>query len=333
MMKQSSYEVVRRAITFEKPDRLPVMMPTIGVSDVHSVKWNQIGTGDESLPQTLDEWGCLWRRTEVQNMGQVTGHPLEDWSALKSYRWPDADDSGFYEGMEAQFEDSQGKFILTHIFMLLFERMHSLRGFNNTLIDLAQGDERIEMLADRIVEYDLALIENIARRFPDQIHALKSTDDWGTELSTIISPALWDEFFRPRYQKLFDAIHEKGWFTWLHSCGRITGVLDGLIEIGLDVVNLQQPRVLGIEDFGKRFAGRICFESLCDIQHTLPFKRMKEIAQEADLLLQHWTTPEGGFILGDYGAGEAIGVSVEKRLGMLDTFQHLDPWRTAREGS
>lgn len=322
-MTQESYEVVRRAIAFERPDRLPVMMPKIGVSDVHSVKWNQIGVGDESLPQSVDEWGCRWTRTEVQNMGQVTEHPLEEWSALKSYRWPDADDPSLYEGMEEQFEGSDRKFILTHIFMLLFERMHSLRGFANTLIDLIQGDQRIEMLADRIIEYDLVLIENISRRFPGQIHALKGTDDWGTELSTFISPLLWDSFFRPRYQKLFNAIHQQGWFAWLHSCGCIKGVLDGLIEVGLDVINLQQPRVLGIEGFGRRFAGRICFESLCDIQHTLPFKDVEEIEREAGLLLQHWATPEGGFILGDYGAGEAIGVSIEKRMSMLEAFRKL----------
>jgi len=183
------------------------------------------------------------------------------------------------------------------------------------------------MLADRIVEYDIGLIRNISRRFPGQIHALKDADDWGTELSTIISPNLWDEFFRHRYRKLIDAIHQEGWFTWLHSCGRVTGVLDGLIEIGLDVINLQQPRVLGIEEFGGRFAGRICFESLCDIQHTLPFKGMEDVEQEADLLLQHWTTPKGGFILGDYGTSEAIGVSIEKRIGMLEAFQRSDPWK------
>ena len=53
-MAQSSYEVVRRAIQFQNPDRLPVVLPSLGISDVAGVSWNQIGVGDKRLRQTLD---------------------------------------------------------------------------------------------------------------------------------------------------------------------------------------------------------------------------------------------------------------------------------------
>ncbi|NIN68253.1 MAG: hypothetical protein GTO63_26815 [Anaerolineae bacterium] len=38
------------------------------------------------------------------------------------------------------------------------------------------------------------------------------------------------------------------------------------------------------------------------------------------MLLEHWSTPDGGFILGDYGDGEAIGVELEKKQIMLKAF-------------
>ena len=117
-MAQTSFEVVNRAIKFDDPDRLPVKMPTLGINDIHYVNWNQIGTGDLSLRQTVDEWGCTWVRSEVSNMGQVKGHPLEDWSALEHYRWPDPDEKSFYAGMDARFQNSQDKFVVTDIFML-----------------------------------------------------------------------------------------------------------------------------------------------------------------------------------------------------------------------
>jgi hypothetical protein len=116
----------------------------------------------------------------------------------------------------------------------------------------------------------------------------------------------------------------------MHSCGRINAILESLIEIGLDVINLQQPRALGIEELGQQFRGRICFESLCDIQHTLPFKGAKEIREEALLLLKHWASPSGGFILSDYGDGQAIGAELEKKRIMLDAFLEADPWRQER---
>jgi len=327
-MSMSSYEVVRRAVEFERPERLPVRFETLGLSDVHVVKWNQIGTGDHSLRQTIDEWGCLWMRSEAENMGQVKGHPLADWSALNHYRWPDADDPALYQGMEERFVGSEGKYVMTSIFMLLFERMHALHGFANVLTDLYLERERIEMLADRIVEFDLGIIRNVAQRFPGCIHGLGFTDDWGTQQNVFIKPDLWHEFFKPRYKRIFDACHKAGWHVWMHSCGKINAILEGLIEIGLDAINLQQPRALGIEDIGGQFRGRICFESLCDIQHTLPFKGAEDIREEAQLLLEHWATSDGGFILSDYGDGRAIGVDLDKKQIMLDAFLEADPWKT-----
>jgi len=326
-MSQSSYDVVRRAIEFGKPDRLPLRFESLGYSDVHVVNWNQIGIGNKNLRESIDEWGCLWVRTEVENMGQVKGHPLADWKALDRYHWPDPDNSGLYQGMEARFEKADDKYINTGIFMLLFERMHALHGFQNTLLDLHLERERIEFLADKIVEFNLGIIKNIAQRFPSQIHGLGFTDDWGTQEDVFINPIMWDDFFKPRYKRIFDAIHQVGWHVWMHSCGKITAILDRLIDIGVDVINLQQPRVLGIEEIGNQFSGRICFESLCDIQHTLPFKGGQEIREEAQLLLQYWSIPDGGFILSDYGDGNAIGVPLETKHEMLEAFLEFDPYK------
>ena len=326
----SSYEIVRRAIEFDGPERLPLRFEALGLSDIHTLDWNQIGTGDARLHETTDEWGCRWVRSGVANMGQVKGHPLADWAAWDSFRWPDPDDAAFYEGMEDRFVGSHGKYVTTGIFMLLFERMQALHGFENTLADLYLERKHMEKLADGIVEFDLGIIRNIGRRFPGRIHGLKFTDDWGTELATFINPQLWDDFFKPRYVRVLDAIHEQGWHAWMHTCGKVNAIMESLIEIGLDVINLQQPRVLGIEEIGERFRGRICFESLCDIQHTLPLKGEKEIREEARLLLEQWATHDGGFFLSDYGDGEAIGVAVEKKQIMLDAFLDADPWRQQR---
>ncbi len=326
-MSMSSYEVVRRAIEFNSPDRIPLRFDALEVSDVHMVRTNQILPNNHTERKNFDEWGCCWVRSQMANMGQVKGHPLENWSTLKSYKWPDPNNPSLYEGMESRFGGSKGKYILTGIFMLLFERMHSLRGMENVLADLYLETERIEMLADKIVEYDIAVIRNIAERFPGRIHAFSFTDDWGSETATFISPVKWGEFFKPRYARIFEAARKAGWHIWMHTCGKVNEIIEGLIDIGLDVINLQQPRVLGIEEIGQQFRGHICFESLCDIQRTLPSGNPEQIRAEAQLLLENWGTDKGGFILSDYGEGKAIGVEVKKKKIMLEAFQEFDPWK------
>ncbi len=321
------YEIVRRAIEFDRPHRLAIRFDTLGISDIYTVGIDQVGAGVRTKRESYDEWGCRWIRSEVANMGQVKGHPLENWTALDDYQWPSPDDPTLYEGMESRFEGSDGKYVLTGIFMLLFERMYSLRGMENVLIDFCLERKRAEMLADRIVEYDLGVICNISKRFPGRIHGFAFTDDWGTEKATFVSPRMWREFFKPRYARIFKAAHTAGWHVWMHTCGKVNEIIEDLIDIGLDVINLQQPKVLGIEEIGQRFRGRICFESLCDIQRTLPFGGPKEIRDEAEFLLKNWATDKGGFILSDYGEGEAIGVGVEKKKLMLKAFRGLDPWK------
>jgi hypothetical protein len=71
------------------------------------------------------------------------------------------------------------------------------------------------------------------------------------------------------------------------SNGSINAILDDLIDIGLDVIQLLQPQVVGIEEIGRQCRGRICLEGQCDIQKTLLYKDLEDIRNEAGLLLEH----------------------------------------------
>ena len=54
-MPMSSYEVVKRAIEFDSPDRLPVNFDSLGISDIHRVSWDQKGCGEFSEKVSHDE--------------------------------------------------------------------------------------------------------------------------------------------------------------------------------------------------------------------------------------------------------------------------------------
>lgn len=327
-MAMSSFEVMRRAIEFKTPDRLPLRIVYSEESDTVNVDWNYIGSGDLKQRTCYDEWGCLWVRSEEENMGQIKGHPLDDWTALDTYKWPDPHNPDFFLGMEEKLDGIEEKYVISDLFMLLFERMQALRGFENVLTDLYLEGERIEMLADRIVEFDLAIIRNIADRFPERIHGFWMTEDWGSQQNLMINPKLWRDFFKPRYIQIFNAIHDAGWHVWFHCDGKINAIIEDLIEIGVDVLNIMSPLVVGIEEVGQLFSGRICFESSVDIQLSLPVKSPEDLREEAARLLEQWATQEGGFILSiDDGDQMALKISPESKQIMLDIFHELDPWR------
>jgi uroporphyrinogen decarboxylase len=326
----NSRENMRRAIHFQTPARMPLIFAPLGdrwrIGPILQSEWARNNRSG------VDHFGCVWAKSDLRNvhdMGQVVGHPLEDWKALKTYHWPDPDDPAHYAGMAGMLAapEAEGRYIHVGIFMLLFERMHSLRGFARTLEDLYLEPNLSAELADRLVEFDLRVIRNAAYAVgADRIQALTCTDDWATQTGPLVAPTFWRQFFQPRYRRIFDQCHRLGWDVNLHSCGKVNDLIEPLIEAGLDVINLQQPRALGIEEIGRRYRGRICFESTCDIQATLPSKSIAEIRDEARLLMEHWATPQGGFVLYDYGPSETIGSTDEKKRGMLDAFLESDPW-------
>ena len=306
----TSCEIVRKALRFERPPRLPIDFGLFGRSDYAGVPVK----GDPAFVPTAegqDEWGCIWEKTEQANMGQVKGHPLEDITKLDAHPFPDYSiDARYADTADAIARgEADGKYICGGIFMVLFERMHTLHGFENTMMGLITDRPAMEALADRIVDVQICLIENIARRFPGRLHGWNMSDDWGTQQAAFISFDLWMDFFFPRYKRIYDAMHAAGCDVHVHSCGKINEIIEGYIQAGVDAVNLQQPRALGIEEIGERYRGRITFTSLADIQHTLPTGDENRVDADADALMTHWATPEGGFVFSDYGDDDAIGVS------------------------
>lgn len=325
MQKMTSREIVSRAIHFRDPPRLPVTMQCFGADDTGSA-YGKAPEGWKASVQGEDEWGCVWEKTAMANMGQVKGHPLTDISKLKSFRPPDYRDSSRYVDVDAALKkvENSGKYAMTGIFMVLFERMHSLHGFEDTLVDLYGDRPAMEDLADMIVEAHVTWVREYSRRFPGRINGWCMSDDWGTQNAAFISFDMWMDFFFPRYKRIFDAMHEAGCDVWVHSCGKVNEIIEGYIKAGVNVVNLQQPLALGICEIGERYRGRITFQSLADIQATLPSGDRRKVTEDTESLMKHWATKHGGFIFSDYGDDSAIGVKDSGiKLFMYNEFSRL----------
>jgi len=316
----SSYEVMKRTIEFTAPDRVPIIVPSCGVEETFGVG-PKAGGKELSPRERLDEWGCLWQKSEVKNMGQVKGHPLTDWAKMKDYPFPNAADDSRYAHIPAALGKAGDKFVILGNSNGLFERLYFLHGYEPALLDLYENSDRVHALLDIILDFHVTTVKKVAALAGKRIHAYRWCDDLGSQKQAVMSVPMFREFFKPRYRKLFDACHAAGWNTWLHSCGKVNELIPELADAGLDVINLQQPRALGIEEVASKYSGIICFECPLDIQTTLPFGTKDEMFAEAKLLIETWGTPRGGFIASDYGDGEAIGAPPAKKQMMLDAFR------------
>jgi uroporphyrinogen-III decarboxylase len=276
-----------------------------------------------------DDWGCQWKTTDVNNMGQVVGHPLEDWSVLPSYSPPDPRNPFYFDRIEDDIKDAGDRYVVITSHFNLFERLHMLHGFTRTLEDFYFDPEKIHRLLDMILEFKIAHLDEAARRFGVRVHGVFLTDDWGTQNNTLVSADVFREFFFERYKQLFDSIHSHGWHVILHSCGKINSFVPFFIDVGADVLNMQQPQAYGIQELGKAYAGKICFLTTADIQATLPKDDPELVRAEARELVENWSRPEGGFIVFNYGDSEAIGATDSIAEVMFKEFYDLrEYWKS-----
>lgn len=327
---QKPSERIKAAIHFEKPDKLPVEFETFNDKDTYIANLNFPGSGSFEAKESIDDWGCVWRRSNLRNMGQVAKFPLSNWNFLDKYKFPDPDKELLYDNFVEKLDKGEDKYVITQLCPFTFTRLHFLRGFENTMTDFYEEEEKIDYLIRKITDYEIRIIHNIAQLSKERIHGILFCDDWGTERSGFISPEMWDRFFKKEYKRVFDACKKSGWDIWLHTCGKMNDYIPSLLEIGLDVLNLQQPLVNGIRETGEKFAGKVCFSSLCDIQKTLLFGTADEIEEQAIELMKYWGTPDGGFILSDYNDAQAIGVGEERKKIMYDAFKTHDRWKNKK---
>ncbi|HEX9971591.1 MAG TPA: uroporphyrinogen decarboxylase family protein, partial [bacterium] len=144
----------------------------------------------------------------------------------------------------------------------------------NTWLDIYDSPEELGRLIDLLVAMNLAAIEKYAAF---GAHGYIFADDWGLQTRLMISPHAWREIWKPRYARIFKAVHDAGMLAFLHSCGYIVDILDDLIGIGLDVIQMDQQENMGLELLGERFGGRITFFNPVDIQTTMAHGSLDEI--------------------------------------------------------
>lgn len=325
-------EIVQRAIEFRTPPRLPFwqnIVPCVpnDVCDCWEMDRGKRGWFFDHAVE--DDWGCAWAVTSTKkNMGQVVAHPLSDWSKLDSYRPPNPRDPFYFERIGPILAEAGDRYAVVTCHFNLMERLHMLRGFPQTLADFYDEPAKVEKVLDIILEFKLATLDELHRRFGDRIHGLFFTDDWGTQKGTFISRRMFEHFFLERYRTLVKAAHGNGWHFMLHSCGRINDFVPCFLDVGVDVLNMQQPQAYGIEELGRQYAGKVCFLTTADIQATMPSGDLERIRSEVRQLVQHWSTPKGGFIVFNYGFDEAIGTTAEATRAMFEEFgAMMEFWR------
>lgn len=316
----TSKQIVKQAIKMAGPPRVPLLFfnKDIEKSDVCSVKYREV-LQPGLIDNLQSEWGFSWKKLD-DTMGQPEHNPIRAWQDMEGYKPPYPDAVGRYDEIPVFISEHSDKYLMGSLGISGFNMVTFIRGFENTLEDLYLERDNIEKLIDIVFGFEKEIIRNYGKYALD---AVAFCDDWGTQASLMISPSQWRELFKPRYREQFDLVHSLGMDVYFHSCGYVYDIIPDLIEIGVDVLNLNQPDLLGIDRLGRDFGGKVCFNCPVDHQTVAIRGNRKEIFEYVHRLNNHLGCFNGGFI-GYIEEYHSIGMSRENYCNIVDAFESLN---------
>jgi uroporphyrinogen decarboxylase len=294
-------ERVAASIRHTQPDKVPWQLDFTAPAREAMVAWFGDGDFEASLGNCLmvldteprnswrrvhgevwaDEFGVQWDRTIDQDIGTVSNTPLTC-ENLATYPFPDPDDPARFEGWEKAIAERGDAYVVGNLGFSLFERAWTLAGMENVLMAMIDDKPFVNGLLDRIVEYNLEIIEK-ACAYP--IDAMRFGDDWGHQRGLITGHALWRELIGPRVRKMYQLSKSKGKCVFIHSCGKVDELFPDLIESGVDVFNPFQPEVMDVYEMKRRFGKRLSFWGGISTQKTLPYGTVAQVKEEVKRLI------------------------------------------------
>jgi uroporphyrinogen decarboxylase len=275
----------------------------------------------------VDIWGVTWRQQPFAGGGyywEIARNPLAEASVadLDRYPWPDPLDPGFTSGLRADaeslFRNTEYAIEASSGFNAFWELACNLRGLEQLLMDLALNSRFIEALMQKILEINLAVSERFLQEAGPFIQIYRATDDLATQNGLLMSLNMYRARLKPYHRKYLEFVksHTSAAILY-HSCGNVAGLIDDLVEIGVDAINPVQ--VSALPDTAKlksQFGDKITFWGGIDTQHVLPHGSVDEVAAEVRRRI-HDLAPGGGFVLSAVHSIQAD-VPPENILAMAD---------------
>ncbi|MDP6778585.1 MAG: uroporphyrinogen decarboxylase family protein [Candidatus Latescibacteria bacterium] len=159
-----------------------------------------------------------------------------------------------YREAKARAAESQRFFCWTGV--NVFELMHPVCGHEYMLIGMAEDPDWVRDMATVFSDITIALMEILFHEegLPDGIWFF---EDMGFKERPFMSPAMYEAIIQPAHQKTVDYAHSKGLPVVMHSCGFVEPLLPGMVEAGIDCLQVIEVKagmdLLRIKrDFGDR---------------------------------------------------------------------------------
>ncbi|HSN74235.1 MAG TPA: uroporphyrinogen decarboxylase family protein [Anaerolineae bacterium] len=283
-----------------------------------------------------DEWGIVHRRPKDDGLYYSIWQvplPREDVSVqeIERYPWPDMGATWRFAGLREQAERQRSAgyaVVLKDGFAGIFEFAQRMVGMENLLVLMALRPEAAEALFDQLLALKLAYWQTALAELGDLVDVVTYADDYGSQVSQIISPRMFRRLLKPRVQQVF-ALQAKlapHAYRFFHSDGNVRPLIPDFIEIGVQILNPIHIRAAGMEpaalkhDFGRDL---VFWGGGVDTQGVLPSGTPQEVKEDVRRNVAA-LAPGGGYVFNTIHNIQAD-VSAENVIAMVEALREVSP--------
>lgn len=217
--KENFLRLIRR----EKPEWVPCLTQEVQFADITPL----LDRRDDGF----DWFGVQW----IDSVPMESDPILKDVTRWKEViKFPDLEAIDWEQAAKSDCDgfDRENKAVWIPVRVGLFERIQTFLGFEETLIAFYEEPESIKELIDAYTEYRIKVLDKIITYYNPDIVSIH--DDYGTQLSLMMAPDMWREFFKENLKRLVDYVHSRGKLFILHSCGKVDDLIGDFVELKID---------------------------------------------------------------------------------------------------
>jgi len=314
-------QLLYKAMTWDYPEEIPISLGIL------PAMWIQLGDemqrfareypdffpnppAAESVRKKLDgrykqgtwtdEWGCVWNNAHDGMDSIPIGHPVPNREDILSLEIPKNRDGSLPHG-------------------LMYLRLLDLRGFEEAMMDFAEECGELQLLIDKVLEYNCVQIECA---LPGAGDIMYFGDDLGMQTGLAIGPEKWRRYMKPCFAKMYGMVRSAGKLVYMHTDGCIWEIMPDLQECGVNMIN-PQIRANGLDNLVRVCRGKIPINLDLDRQ-MYPFATPSQLKDHVRECVEALWLPQGGLGL---SVELNYDVPLENAAALLDALREAKRYR------
>ena len=202
----------------------------------------------------------------------------------------DPNNAAAYEGLRKEVDHhktQRNRFVYVQT-PGIFEALNGAFGIENHLMYLALYEDELHEVYKRQAEWNRQFAMNCLDLGIDMIHV---SDDWGAQTGLMFSPDTWRNLIYPYHKVTCDAVKKRKAYLSLHSDGNVTQVLDGIVDLGYDVLHPYQVSAgMDYDLYFDKYQELFTIMGGLDVQTTIGFGKFDRLKSEIEQVVKAFSS-------------------------------------------